>query len=132
MDHKEEPRDRSAQATPLLICRVGHQKLGVLSSVGGKERGVLDGAEMGQVGHVLTARGTVEALPFLVTGFSFRLSRSRSRRSWISQLGLRRISCLPISAPWLEGHRQGGFVGTRAVGPTLPPSDFGKERGRCC
>ena len=33
------------------------------------------------LGELLTARGTMEARPFLVTGFSFRLVRSRSRRS---------------------------------------------------
>ena len=61
----------------------------------------------GAVWGVLTARGTMEARPLLVTGFSFRLVRSRSRRSRTSQLGLRSISCLHISAPLLGGQGWG-------------------------
>lgn len=71
----------------------------------------------------------MEARPFLVTGFSFRLVRSKSRRSRTSQLGLRSISCLHISAPLLEA-REGIFSRDQANGPTLPPNGFGKDKGR--
>lgn len=117
VDHKQEPKTDCPR--PQLFVQRGHEKLGVPSPAGRE-------AVMG----VLTARGTMEARPFLVTGFSFRLVRSRSRRSRTSQLGLRRISCLHISAPLLGG-RVGMVRGTRAVGPTLPPSGLRQEKGRC-
>lgn len=67
----------------------------------GEEGRARDLAVMGWVRCALTASGTMEARPFLVKGFSFRLVRSRSSRSRTSQLGLRSISCLHISAPLL-------------------------------
>ena len=109
MDHKQEPGDRLAQGHPLSSGQSRALEDGCAELSESRRRtcwGSDGAAGQGRKragGELLTARGTMEARPFLVTGFSFRLVRSRSRRSRTSQLGLRSISCLHISAPLLTG-----------------------------